>query len=149
MHTSLVQFVANLADSRVVRNRAGERLSGLLKIYSTADKTPRKPHCIALDTLCKHLYNECIRLQELHNVDLSFTETDLRRAIAAFGPAIGSGSRPHVVIRSDSRKTFDSYRSDEQRKADRAAQDEFFAEFSAADMPLPSLTISVDGVLTT
>lgn len=150
MHTSLVHYVATLADSRMTVNRQNEVLSGLLKIYGGENTTPRAAHCISFDVLLNHLRNECIRLQAKHNVDLSFTESDLRRAIAAFQPAIGTGRKPHVVIRTDSRKEFDSIRSDEQRKADRDEQDKFYATFvAAADMALPSLTVSVDGVLTT
>ena len=150
MHTTLVQFLSSLADSRLVYNpRTGERLSGLLKIYGQRDSIPRKSHCVSFQRIAEHLRNECIRIQAEQNIDLSFTETDLRRAVAAFAPAIGSGSKPHVVIRSDSRKEFDSYRSKAQREADREAQESFFSEFVTVDSALPSLTIAVDGVLTT
>ena len=148
MHTSLVHYVATLADSRMIVNKRNEVLSGLLKVYGPEDKTPRAPHCISFDVLLNHLRNECIRLQAKHNVDLSFTESDLRRAIASFQPSIGTGRKPHVVIRTDARKDFDDIRSKEQRQADRDEQDKFYATFvNAADMSLPSLVVSVDGVL--
>jgi|SRR6186713_3014655 len=131
-------------------NAQNEVLSGLLKVYGPEDKTPRAAHCISFDRLLNHLRNECIRLQALHNVDLSFTETDLRRALASFQPSIGTGRKPHIVVRTDSRKEFDSIRSREQRQADRDEQDKFYATFvDAADMTLPSLVVSVDGVLQT
>jgi hypothetical protein len=131
-------------------NSQDEVLSGLLKIYMRRDKTPRKPHCVSFDRLVEHLRNECIRLQAEHNVDLSFTETDLRRAIASFGPAAGTGRQPHVVIRTDSRKEFDAIRTDEQRRADKDEQDKYLGKYVAvSDNSLPSLTLSIDGVLTT
>jgi hypothetical protein len=149
MHSSIVRFIATLADSRVVVNKRKERLSGLLKIYGPRTKTPFKPHCISLQRIVDHLRNEFIRLQAEHNVDLSFNELDVRRAIASFGPAIGTGNKPHVVIRTENRKQFDSARTESQREADRIEQEKFGAEFTMADMPMPEFVLVVDGTLTT
>jgi len=150
MHTSLVHYIATLADSRAVVNGNNEVLSGMLKIYGgDRSKTPRKANCISFDRLLEHLKNECMRLQTLHNVNLSFTETDLRRAVAAFGPACGSGRKPHVVIRTDARKEFDALRTDAQRAADKDEQDKYMALYVATSSSLPSFTYAVDGVLET
>jgi len=147
MHTSIVRFIADLANSRIVYNRKNERLSGVLKVYGPRVKVPRKPHCISLARICDHLRNEFIRLQAEHNIDLSFSELDVRRAIASFGPAIGTGGKPHVTLRTPERVEFDRDRSESQREADRIEQDKFYAEFTVADMPLPPVILSVDGVL--
>lgn len=150
MHITIVQFLAQLADSIVIRNpRTEERLSGLLKIYQNRDGIPRRQNCIAFGRIAEHLRNECIRIQSEENIDLSFDEADLRRAIASFVPSRGSGRHAHVVIRSETRKQFDSYRSEAQRKEDNILQDSYLAQFVATGVVMPRLNVSVDGVITT
>ena len=131
MHEMIRNFLVTFADSlRMARKSDGAVLFGILKLYDDSEKpAPRKTNCVGLSRLVRHLASEFERIQTQYNLNLSFSEADLRYAVQTIGCRKGTGGRPHVVMLTPRGEKNLKFLLDTQRDANEAIQDAFFAKF--------------------
>lgn len=135
MHNTIVAWLNRFANNHVLKNtRTGEMIHGVIKIHFDETRMGRTSNCVSFDAIRDYLKAEFERLQREHNLNLSFTEKDLRQAIGSFHLRLGTGSNVHVVMTTPSgrQNLLDIMRA--KNAANKRSQQEYLSMFTAMDM---------------